>query len=142
MSDAITTESVVIDGAGGGTALVRKVYVPPLQGRSDDYAGFDMRIAQDIGEVLNKHYFGYAWKTYADSHQGVVGFSIPELMGETLHYVIRLAEFSELTEKLIVEKGGELLERMHLPRGIADQAALLFARQNRNKFQFNDKRLQ
>ena len=142
MSDAITTDSVVIDGAKGGTALVRKVYVPPLDGRSDDYEGFDMRIAQGIGELLNKHYFGYAWKTYADSKQGVVGFSIPELMGETLHYVINLKQFSDLTPDLIVEKAGELLERMNLPRGVADQAALLWARQNRDKFQFNDKRLQ
>jgi hypothetical protein len=69
VSDAITTESVVIDGKGGGSALVRKVYVPPLDGRSDDYEGFDMRIAQDMGEMLNKHYFGYAWKTYADSRK-------------------------------------------------------------------------
>ena len=101
-----------------------------------------MRIAQGIGELLNKHYFGYAWKTYADSKQGIVGFSIPELMGETLHYVIRLAEFAELTPDLIVRCAGELLERMHLPRGRADMAQLQWARLNRDKFQFNDKRLQ
>lgn len=142
MTDPITTGSVVIDGAGGGSALVRKVYVPPLDGRSDDYEGFDMKIAQDIGEVLNKHYFGYAWKTYADSAQGVVGFAIPELMGETLHYVINLKQFSDLTPELIVHHGGELLERMRLPRGVADQAALLWARQNKTKFHFDDKRIQ
>lgn len=142
MSEAITTESVVIDGAGGGQALVRKVYIPPLDGKSDDYEGFDMRIAQGIGELLNKHYFGYAWKSYADSKQGVIGFSIPELMGETLHYIIRLQEFADLTPQLIVDTAGELLERMNLKRGIADQAELLFARQNKHLFQFNDKRLQ
>lgn len=142
MTDPVTTDIAVIDGPGKGSALVRKVYVPPLDGRSDDYAGFDMQLAQGMGELLNKHYFGYAWKTYADSAQGVVGFSIPELMGETLHYVIRLAEFSELTPELIVKHAGELLERMNLPRGTVDMAELLFARQNKHKFQFDDKRLQ
>jgi hypothetical protein len=128
--------------AGGGQAIVRKVYVPPLDGRSDDYEGFDMRIAQGIGELLNKHYFGYAWKTYADSQQGVVGFAIPELMGETLHMVINLKQFSDLTPDLIVHQAGELLERMHLPRGKFDMAALLWARQNKTKFHFDDKRIQ
>lgn len=141
MTDPITTDTVVIDGAGG-EALVRKVYVPPLDGKSDDYAGFDMRIAQGIGELLNKHYFGYAWKSYADSKQGIVGFSIPELMGETLHYVIRLAEFADLTPQLIIDKAGELLERMHLPRGKADMAQLEWARRHRHLFQFDDKRIQ
>lgn len=141
MSDPITTDSVVIDGASG-SALVRKVYVPPLDGRSDDYEGFDMRLAQGIGELLNKHYFGYAWKTYADSKQGVMGFSIPELMGETLHYVIRLAEFTELTPDLIIRHAGELLERMHLPRGKFDMAALVAARANKHLFHFDNKRLQ
>jgi hypothetical protein len=31
---------------------------------------------------------------------------------------------------------------MHLPRGVADQAALLWARQNKTKFHFDDKRIQ
>jgi hypothetical protein len=110
----ITTESVVIDGAGGSSALVRKVYMPPLDGRSDDYEGFDMRIAKGIGELLNKHYFGYAWKTYADTQQGVVGFAIPELMGETLHMVINLKQFSDLTPDLDRPQGRRAA-RAHAP---------------------------
>jgi hypothetical protein len=72
----------------------------------------------------------------------VVGFAIPELMGDTLHMVINLKQFSDLTEELVVRHAGELLERMHLPRGVADQAALLWARQNKTKFHFDDKRIQ
>jgi len=127
-----------IEGRGGLKATVTQTYQPPLDGKSDDYAGFDMRVARGIGELLNKHYFGYRWKSFADCRQGIVGFSIPELMGETLHMVINLKQFADLQPQLIVEKAGELLERMHLPRGQVDMAAYAFAVANRHKFQFGD----
>ena len=129
-----------IEGRGSLKATVTRTYQPPLDGTDDDFAGFDMRIATGIGELLNKFYFGYKWKSFADSRQGIVGFSIPELMGPTLHMVVRLAEYSELTPQLIVEKAGELLERMHLPRGQIDMAAYLTAKDNRHKFDFADVR--
>lgn len=135
---SVTTDLSFIDGPGKRQVMVRQAYLPPLDGRSDDYAGFDMQIAKDIGEMLMKKFFAYPWKTFADTKQGVVGFSIPELMGPTLHYVINLKKFSDLTEALILNKAGELLERMGLPRGVADQAALLWAAENRHKFQFED----
>lgn len=133
----LRSESEIV-GDGGLKAVVRQTYQPPLDGRSDDYAGFDMRVARGIGEMLNKHYFGYTWKSFADCKQGIVGFSIPELMGPTLHMVINLKQFSELTPELIVNKAGELLERMHLPRHQVDMAAYLWAKENRHKFQFED----
>lgn len=149
MSDVIDApdQQVLVDqdvlvGDRGQHALVRQIYQPPLDGRSDDYAAFDMQIAKGIGELLNKHYFAYPWKSYADSQQGVVGFSIPELMGPTLHYVINLKQFSDLTPELIVRHAGELLERMHLPRGQIDMAQYLWAKQNRDKFHFGDKKIQ
>lgn len=146
MTDAIdtsvTTDLSFVTGAGNREVMVRQAYLPPLDGRSDDYAGFDMHTAKQIGEILTKTYFAYPWKTFADTKQGVVGFSIPALMGPTLHYVINLKAFSDLTEALIVSKAGELLERMNLPRGIADQAAILWAAENKHKFQFDDKRIQ
>lgn len=125
-----------ITGPRNGTAIVLQQYIPPLDGRSDDYEGFDMQLARGIGELLNKHYFGYSWKSYADSRQGIVGFAIPELMGPTLHIVINLKKFSDLTPDLIVNKAGELLERMNLPRDKFDMAALKMARLSRHKFQF------
>lgn len=138
----VTTDVSVIDGLGNDKAIVQQVYVPPLHGKSDDYAGFDMQIAKGIGELLNKHYFGYSWKSYANTQQGVVGFAIPELMGETLHMVINLKQFADLTPDLIIHKAGELLERMHLPRHKFDMAALVAARSNRAGFHFDDKRIQ
>lgn len=130
-----------IEGRAGLKALVTQTYVAPLDGDEDAYAEFDMRVARGIGELLNKHYFGYSWKSYADTRQGIVGFSIPELMGPTLHMVINLKQYSDLSPQLIVEKAGELLERMGLRRGQVDMAELAFARANKHQFQFDDKKL-
>jgi len=133
----IVRSETEITGNRGLTATVTQTYQPPLDSRSDDYAGFDMRVAEGIGRLLNKHYFGYTWKSYADTRQGVVGFSIPELMGPTLHMVINLKSFDALDPQLIIEKAGELLERMNLPRGQIDMALYLEARNRKHTFQFD-----
>lgn len=141
----ITRSETEITGARGAKATVTQTYIPPLDGKSDDYAGFDMRVAEGIGVLLNKHYFGYEWKSYADTRQGVVGFAIPELMGPTLHMVINLKTFDALDAQLIIQKAGELLERMNLPRGQIDMAAYLEAKTRKHTFQFdgpNGERLQ
>lgn len=131
------TRSTTDIGKSDGVALaVQHKYVPPLDGSADDFAEADMRICQGIGLILSKLYFGYRWKTFADSKQGVVGFSIPALMGETLHYVINLKQYSDLTPQLIADKAGELLERMNLPRGKADQIALVEAQNRKHTFDF------
>ncbi len=132
-----------IHGANGQGATVIRTYQPPLDGKSDDYEGFDNRVAEGIGVLLNKHYFGYRWKSYSDAKQGIVGFSIPKLMGPTLHMVIRLAEFKDI-EQIVVDKAGELLERMNLPRDRAGMAKHLEdeAQHRKHTFQFDDKRLQ
>lgn len=143
--DRIITKSVTELDDGRGKVKVSRQYLPPLDGLSDDYEGFDMSVAEGVGVLLNKHYFGYEWKSYADTKQGIVGFSIPELMGPTLHMVINLKKFSDLTPQLIVEKAGELLERMRLPRGKADMVAILEAKQRRHTFEFtgpNGRKLQ
>lgn len=146
MTDAIdqpVVQSVTeIEGRAGLKARVTRTYIPPLDGEDDSlYEGFDMRVAEGIGVTLNRHYFGYEWQTYANTRQGVVGFSIPELMGPTLHMLINLKQYSDLTPQLIINKGGELLERMGLRRGQVDMAELAFARANKHQFQFDDKKL-
>ena len=83
-------------------------------------------------------YFGYPWKVVAESRQGVVYFQIPDLMGPTLHYVIRLAEYKDLTPELIMRCGGELLERMNLPRTQIDMALYAEAQRRKHTFQFGD----
>jgi hypothetical protein len=140
--EMIVVSETELNGSGSEKMVVRQTYLPPLDGKSDDYAGFDMSVAKGIGVLLNEHYFGYTWKSFADTRQGIVGFSIPALMGPTLHMVINLKQFSDLTPQLIVNKAGELLERMNLPRHKFDMAALVAAQNNRHKFQFDDKKLQ
>jgi hypothetical protein len=63
---------------------------------------------------------------------------LPELMGPTLWYVIRLAQYADLTPELIIRCGGELLERMKLPRGLVDMALFAHARDNKHAFDFGD----
>jgi hypothetical protein len=122
-----------------GTSMLRLYgYQPPLDGRSDDYKGFDEYIAKGVVDILDKHYWGYRWTAKADTSQGIVAFQIPELMGPTLHVVIRLAEFRDLDEKLIMRTAGNLLERMNLPRTAVDMAAYAFARENKHTFDFDD----
>lgn len=140
MSDGVETEILrsrsAIGKSGGIGLAVEHKYVPPLDGDDDLFAEADMRVCKGIGLILSEVYFGYGWKTFADLRQGVVGFSIPALMGETLHYVINLKQYSDLTPQLIVQKGGELLERMNLPRGKADQIALVEAQNRKHTFDF------
>ena len=146
MSNHDATDQVIvrsetqIEGRGGQKATVTQTYQPPLDGRPDLHAEYDMSVARGIGELLNKHYFGYTWKSFADMQQGIVGFSIPDLMGPTLHQIINLKSHDALDPQLIVDTAGELLERMHLPRGQIDMAAYLEARNSRHKFQFDDVR--
>lgn len=117
---------------------MRQSYVPPLDGSADDLAQFDTWIALQVAKVLTKHYYGYDWHVKADSRQGVVAFSIPSLMGPTLHMVIRLAEYKDLEPRLIMRKAGELLERMNLPRSAVDIPEYYAAIQRRHTFDFGD----
>lgn len=113
-------------------------YVPPLDGTDDEVKGFDMHVAKGVITILSKKYFGYPWMVTVETRQGIIMFQIPELMGPTLQYVIRLAEYKDLDPALIIRCGGELLERMGLPRTQIDMAAYAHARSNKHKFQFGD----
>lgn len=113
-------------------------YVPPLDGTDDLVKGFDIHVAKGVLDILARKYFGYPWKVIAETHQGIIAFQIPELMGPTLHYIIRLAEFRDLDADLIIRCGGELLERMNLPRSQIDMAAYATARAQMHKFDFAD----
>lgn len=127
-------------GRQGVTMQMVSAYVPPLDGTDDLVKEFDIHIAKGVLDILARKYFGYSWHVMAETRQGIIAFGIPELMGPTLRYIIRLAEFTDLNADLIIKCGGELLERMNLPRSQIDMAAYATARQNMHKFDFADVR--
>lgn len=117
---------------------VERQYIPPLDGTRDEVAAFDQRIAMAVAEILVRHYYGYTWHVVAETRQGIVYFSIPDLMGATLRWVIRLADYHDLTDRLVMRAGGDLLERMGLRRGPMDLAEYEKAKTHRHLFDFGD----
>ena len=117
---------------------IERKYTPPLDGTADEVAAFDNWLARQVAELLVKFYWGYEWHVMAESRQGIIAFSIPEIMGPTLKQVIRLAEYADLTPALIRRTGGEMLERMGLRRGPIDIAQYLAAKNNKHLFDFSD----
>jgi hypothetical protein len=117
--------------------LVRQMYVPPLDGSLDPHREFDLFVSRRITEILKHHYPGYTWKVECSAAQGLVWFNIPVLMGETLHWAIRLKQWDDLNPKIVIDGGGELLERMNLPRRGFEVMSFLEAHGNKHKFDFS-----
>lgn len=139
--EPVDIASQVIEGRAGVDRLqmrIERKYVPPLDGTDDELKHFDNWLARRVAEMLVAEFYGYEWHVMADSRQGVVAFSIPEIMGPTLKQVIRLAEYADLTPKLIRRTGGEMLERMGLRRGPIDIAQYLAAKNRKHTFDFAD----
>ena len=102
----------------------------------DPNAAANNRLADAVFSMLQKHYFGHGWKVKANVHHRVIAFNIPELMGETLHQVIKLNDLC--SDALVVRLAGDLLERMGLRRGPADMDAVREAKKRMHTFQFGD----
>lgn len=130
------------DRVGDRQMMNVQLYKPPLDGTPDVHKAFDMFVAGRINEILTHHFPGYPWQSNADASQGVVYFSIPVLMGPTLKQIIRLAEWSDLTPMLVIDLGGELLERFNLPRKGFEVASFLHARDHKELAQIDFKRRQ
>lgn len=116
----------------------RLVYQPPLDGSLDPHRKFDLFVARRINEILSHHYPGYPWKVISNAQQGVVYFNIPVLMGDTLHWLIKLGQWDDLSPKLVIHGGGELLERMRLPRRGFEVMSFLEAKRNKHLLDFAD----
>lgn len=118
--------------------VVQALYTPPLDGTPDMHRDFDDFIARRVFEILAHHYPGYPWSVKCNAQQGMIYFQIPVLMGATLHECIRLAQWSDLNPKLVIDAGGECLERLNLPRTGFEVASFLKARDNKHLAQFDD----
>lgn len=128
------TETKFLDSAER-SGVERSVYSAPSELPDPNQAAND-RLARAVLTVLERHYFGYEWRVKANMHHRVVAFNIPELMGETLHQVLKLNEFGN--DEIVVRLAGNLLERMGLRRGPADLAAVREAKKRMHTFQFGD----
>jgi len=135
----VTLSTTEVSGRGDVKTMdIKRTYTPPLDGTVDELKRFDVWIATRVAEILVKNFHGYAWYVMADSKQGIVCFSIPDLMGPTLKWVIRLGEYADLQPALIYRSGGELLERMGLRRGPMDIAEYEAAKHKMHTFDFSD----
>ena len=83
----------------------------------------DMNLAGLISNTLEKHYSGWGWLVRVDSEGGIVEI-INGIMNATLTkqygYVLKLAKLNNTYDMIVkqsVNAGGELLERMGVPRG-------------------------
>lgn len=87
-----------------------------------DIDPIDVNLARIIGDTLEKHYPGWGWMVNVDSEGGVVNI-INGVMNTSLQkqygYVLMMTQVSNTYDMIIKETvmaGGELLERMNLPR--------------------------
>ena len=115
----------------------RLMYKPKLDGTDDKHKSADLRLAIGIGAELQRLYPGYSWRVTCDSFQGIVYFSVPALMGDTLNAIIRLADLDR-DPKLVMRLGGQLLERMRLPRRGFEAMSFCEARASKHTFDFAD----
>jgi len=82
----------------------------------------DVQLAKTIGDTLENHYPGWGWMVHVDSEGGVINI-INSVMNASLQkqygYVLKFATLNGTHEHIVkqaVRAGGELLERMNLPR--------------------------
>lgn len=140
--DATIIDAEIIAGpTKGSNVIMAQGYTPPLDGSYDPYAAMDGRIAKAVARVLQSVYLGYEWKVVSEVKQGMVAFQLHELMGDTLHVFIKLADYNDLSDKLVLKLAGDLLERMGLPRGYCDMERYNEAKTRRHTFQFDDRKL-
>lgn len=123
--------------------LAVSMYQGPLDGSPDLYAKFDMWCAGQVYGILQKHFPGYPWKATCDMAQGMITISIPVIMGPTLNYGVRIQEWESMPtkgEQMIIQGGGQLLERFNLPRNGFEAASFLKARDNKHLAQIDFKK--
>lgn len=126
-------------------ARVRVAYHAPgmveIGAAVDHHKAADFEMTKRIGQTLAQHYPKICWGVRVDHAQGIAMVQIPELMGATGQYVLKLADLaSDPGLKAVVRAGGEILERFRLPRGRlkVDEGAYRLALQNKRVRSAND----
>ena len=79
-------------------------------------------IAKDVAETLNKHYPCHAWCVNANIETGIVTIFNLRLSGKWGFYINMDDLVNDSSMKIIINAGGEMLERYNLSRGELKQS--------------------
>jgi hypothetical protein len=111
-----------IEGSGGRRRRVR-VFAEhsPLTGTAQNVPA-EVTICKGIGRLLEFHYPGHPWGVEVNIEQGYAKISIPDLLGPNWGYIVHL---DKMSDKLVIEAGGHILERFKMPRNRIDVAHYL-----------------
>lgn len=80
----------------------------------------EMQLAQEIGELLNKHYPGYLWAVNVTLHGGMATIQSLALSGEWGCYIPLSRIIHDPKMSYVIKCGGEILERYRVRRGAVD----------------------
>ena len=90
-----------------------------------EVAALDFNMARDMAEALHGAYPHHLWAVTCEGDKGIATIRNLGLSGNW-GVILKLSEISTASDwkKKIIMAGGEVLERYHLRRGIADHAAI------------------
>lgn len=90
---------------------------------ADSTEAHDMSVAKEIAETLNEAYPGWMWAVNVTGGVAIVkNMNLSSLWGFVLKYKDIMGDFA-CRKKQVIQAGGELLERCHLPRGARQEFA-------------------
>lgn len=87
---------------------------------------FEVTMCKAIYRILAAHYPGHPWAVEVMADQGVATITIPPLLGANWAYVLHLDKLGSSPQP-VIEAGGHILERFHIPRSTIDIAAYVAA---------------
>lgn len=76
-------------------------------------------LASHVVDILTKSYPGFAWSANVKTKQGVILICEPTFMDQKIPYIIHInsvVHSEKVLRKIVVDAGGEILERFFLPR--------------------------
>lgn len=94
----------------------------------DIHKDYDLWLAKRVYTKLIELYPGHLWAVQSDCKQHIIKIGLPILMGVKWWYCINLRQ-TELSDRVIMIGGGEILEMYRQKRGRIDVGAFLDARE-------------
>jgi hypothetical protein len=90
-----------------------------VMGKATDTLDFEL--AKRCAEALNQHYPGYAWAVNVDRNTGMAQVRNLTLSGEWGFNIHLVRINSDPSFKVLIQAGGEILERYRVKRGKASE---------------------